>query len=646
MPGKRICVLTSMPESTHGQRILDGILTQCRKYRYQVAVFATMTNLMHSDRAYQRGEEIIYQLPDFDFFDGVIMDTVTFGGGGTVEALHKILPRLQEKCRAPVVSLELPLADYQVIENDNEGILREMCRHLVRIHGKRDICILTAAKDNPVGAYRLSVFLDELNRLGITVPEERIVYGDFWYTSGEKLADEIKNGTRTMPEAFLCASDHMALGLIERLKMHGYSIPQDTIVVGFDGTQEAALNDTPLTSFVPNDALTAAKAVDHLRTVLEPELPVIPFSAEERNCVHIGGSCGCEPDLMRSVAAFRASLYYTMRNYNLEMRRDDIDIGLLMENYVSEKFTGVRTPQECLEQICYSSYLLLPMQNHFLCLADDWLTDHTPGKDEFPPQMRLICAYSECGGAVFCGGEQSILFDTAQMLPQMQDESSQSSVFYFSPVHFGDKIFGYSVLQRSIDDTHKISLVYRNWLRLVNNSLEMMRAKSRYVTLSSHDEMTGLLNRRGFYEKLKALTDDVTASGKALILLSVDLDGLKSINDTYGHIEGDTAITTGGKALAAASGKNAVCARFGGDEFAAAMLLPVAETALWYKQFREKFYAFLDDFNAHSGKPYQVKASVGFASHELEPDNDLESLIKEADARMYAAKTARKAARK
>ena len=85
MPGKRICVLTSMPESTHGQRILDGILTQCRKYRYQVAVFATMTNLMHSDRAYQRGEEIIYQLPDFDFFDGVIMDTVTFGGGGTGE---------------------------------------------------------------------------------------------------------------------------------------------------------------------------------------------------------------------------------------------------------------------------------------------------------------------------------------------------------------------------------------------------------------------------------------------------------------------------------------------------------------------------------------------------------------------------------
>ena len=109
---------------------------------------------------------------------------------------------------------------------------------------------------------------------------------------------------------------------------------------------------------------------------------------------------------------------------------------------------------------------------------------------------------------------------------------------------------------------------------------------------------------------------------------------------------GLTAITTGGKALAAASGKNAVCARFGGDEFAAAMVLPAAETALWYKQFREKFYAFLDDFNAHSGKPYQVKASVGFASHELEPDNDLESLIKEADARMYAAKTARKAARK
>ena len=72
-----------MPESIHGKRILDGIIKQCQKYGYDVAVFATMTNLMHHDRVYQKGEEVIYQLPNFDLFDGVIVDTVTFGGGTT-----------------------------------------------------------------------------------------------------------------------------------------------------------------------------------------------------------------------------------------------------------------------------------------------------------------------------------------------------------------------------------------------------------------------------------------------------------------------------------------------------------------------------------------------------------------------------------
>jgi PleD family two-component response regulator len=72
-------------------------------------------------------------------------------------------------------------------------------------------------------------------------------------------------------------------------------------------------------------------------------------------------------------------------------------------------------------------------------------------------------------------------------------------VFYFAAVHFGDNTLGYDMLQRELSDKHLLNLVFRNWLRLVNNSLEMARAKNRYVQLSTKDNMTGLYNRRGMY---------------------------------------------------------------------------------------------------------------------------------------------------
>lgn len=635
-----------MPECIHGQRILDGVFAQCHKYGYDAAVFATMTNLLHNDRIYENGEETIYQLPDFALFDGVIVDAVAFCSEQTQEVRDKILNRLHRDCRVPVVALEVPFGACHVIENDNENILREMCRHLAKLHGKRDICILTGAKENPVAEYRLSVFLDELEKLGIKVPEHRIIYGDFWYTSGEKLADDIAAGRKTMPEAFLCASDHMALGLIERLKIHGFSIPRDTIVIGFEATKEAALNLTPLTSFAPNDTKTAADAVDYLRSQAEPDAVLLPYpeSAKVQCCA--GESCGCQPDYLHSLTGFREALYYTMRNYNMEMRQDDIDIGLLMENYVSEKFTGAKTPQDCLLEIWVSTYLLHPFVHHFLCLADNWLTDYTPGEERYPEKMRLISVHSNQNEPTFCGGDRSVLFDTADMLPYMLENTDPPSVFYFSPVHFGDKTFGYSVLQRELTEPKRISLVYRNWLRLVNNSLEMMRSKNRYMVLSTHDEMTGLLNRRGFFAGLQQkLSETDAAGGYALVMLSVDLDGLKKINDTYGHLEGDYAISTVSRALRRAAGPDAVCGRFGGDEFVAAILLSAEQVNAWYTAFLQSFREKLDACNLDSGKPYQIRASIGFAVQTYEEGLNPDTLINQADERMYADKIARKAAR-
>ena len=107
------------------------------------------------------------------------------------------------------------------------------------------------------------------------------------------------------------------------------------------------------------------------------------------------------------------------------------------------------------------------------------------------------------------------------------------------------------------------------------------------------------------------------------------------INDKYGHADGDIAISTIAKALQASGGMNDCCARFGGDEFIVAGPENDNDTG---ELLIEKVHRYLDEFNASSGKPYQVDASIGLVS--LIPDRSisLEEIIKEADERMYREK--------
>ena len=119
------------------------------------------------------------------------------------------------------------------------------------------------------------------------------------------------------------------------------------------------------------------------------------------------------------------------------------------------------------------------------------------------------------------------------------------------------------------------------------------------------------------------------------MMISIDLNGLKPINDTYGHADGDIAISTVAKALMTAARQNDVCARFGGDEFIVAGSLSSEAEA---DQYIKDVQSFLDDFNASSGKPYDVSASFGLVSAVPNESITLDEFIGQADEKMYAEK--------
>ncbi|MFR4477240.1 MAG: GGDEF domain-containing protein [Ruminococcus callidus] len=152
------------------------------------------------------------------------------------------------------------------------------------------------------------------------------------------------------------------------------------------------------------------------------------------------------------------------------------------------------------------------------------------------------------------------------------------------------------------------------------------------------------LNRRFLPPVPQQLTE---SKGKdmSVIIISADLDGLKHINDTYGHTEGDNAISTVGKALMTSAIQGEVCSRFGGDEFTVAGVIADMDDN-YFESFRERFREYLRQYNQISRKHYLVESSIGFCFQKLEDEIDLDQMIKIADDRMYEDKVQRRKARR
>lgn len=180
---------------------------------------------------------------------------------------------------------------------------------------------------------------------------------------------------------------------------------------------------------------------------------------------------------------------------------------------------------------------------------------------------------------------------------------------------------------------------------LRRTSSQLAAANSELQNLSLTDDLTGLYNRRGFMfhaeQQLKLFRSRRT-DGEGLWLMMLDLDGLKKINDTYGHEEGSFAIKKAGEILRGNLREADIVARFGGDEFVA-MMINVADSGS--DKIHERIEKSLTDYNETNEKPYPVAASCGMTEILFDDDSSIEEIIREADALMYIQKRKRKAER-
>jgi len=174
-----------------------------------------------------------------------------------------------------------------------------------------------------------------------------------------------------------------------------------------------------------------------------------------------------------------------------------------------------------------------------------------------------------------------------------------------------------------------------NLLTLKTVELENMRKQ---LTIeATTDVLSGLYNRRYFYDISKKYYETANKYNKELSVLMIDIDEFKKVNDTYGHDVGDSIIEETGKILSKITRKNDVVARYGGEEFIILLAETGIDNAVELAEFIraniEKNYIMLDN-----GEAVHVTVSIGVTELNNITDRDIEETIKRCDNALYEAK--------
>jgi diguanylate cyclase (GGDEF)-like protein/PAS domain S-box-containing protein len=157
-------------------------------------------------------------------------------------------------------------------------------------------------------------------------------------------------------------------------------------------------------------------------------------------------------------------------------------------------------------------------------------------------------------------------------------------------------------------------------------------------TLALVDELTGLYNRRGFITLAERQLSLARRKKQPLVLIAADVDGLKDINDQYGHAVGDQALVAAAGVLRQTYREADIVARLGGDEFT---VFPLEAASDSTAMLVDRLQTNLQKYNARRQREFTLSMSTGVAVLEGELSKDVQQLLSEADSQLYQQKRER-----
>ena len=618
---KRIAVFANGWSNEYFSTVLEGLHRSAA--RDGVDLFAYVTYIYWEERGAHRKNQLnIFRLPDPLDYDGAIMLTNTFNDPTEYEL---ICERFREK-NVPILSTEIRLPGMAFIGTSNYEGMRELAEHLITVHHVKNVVLVNGVAGNEECIVRERAVLDALDAHGLTLTET--LYAGYEFNQAAMLADEWIASAKALPDAFICANDHMALGMISALHAHGVRTPEDIIVTGFDHVQEAQTSYPLLATVSRQWSQMGAILYDELCDQIKNPDPAY------ENVYHTrfipSESCGCpahEPDIEVRRNKLRGLHRETMNKDLTDRFYHELRLAMSQVSDREEYHTTARSLWAGRDIL--GPDFAICAEPPFLYLDDD----------EYP---REINGYSETMELLF-GKENGTIVERRPFYSQevyhgYQNTGAGSDVYVITPLSYMNYVIGYLAVKNqpelvyNTSITRSITSIDTLMLSLRQN-IQFMRANRKLKEIYMSDSLSGMYNRTGCTSVLFPYISEQKEAGKAAILLFVDIDNMKVINDEFGHLNGDLAIKITASAMRKALPEDWIFCRFGGDEFLAAGIRMKDGEA-----YRADVTEAVKKIVKESRIPFVLSASVGFYVIDPKDTGTDQDYIRQVDRSMYEEK--------
>lgn len=626
---KRVAVFGGGWGGEYLSQVLAGIIENSHKENLDIFTFINFSFNAGTPAA-NFPEVEFFKMPPLEDFDGVILLANSFN---QKEEFDYLTGKIKE-LNLPAVSVEYELDGVPSIISDNYAGMYSLSEHIINEHGAKNIVFVSGPVDHPENVIRHKALKDAMKNNGLTLTNDNILFGNW----GKDTIPALVNGwmaahDNKFPDAFVCANDIMAIAVCEQVRSLGYDVPADVSVTGYDCLGQSQNYMPPVTTVNHEWYAMGQKTIDTIVDLLNnKEVPEVYSLATK---LVVGGTCGCTG--MR--------MYNKSKQY-LSKALTDVPLDpMVTDSHFRHFITSVRKISE-IQNLHYSlAYLFehehqIEGNNFGLYLYSEFFEEDAEAYASFMPSesdsLEMVVSL-ENGVSVPLSqvGLKEALFKKA--------DSSPTPVYHlFIPLHSAQKIYGFAALDGPLNVATENQFYI--WAMHMTQTLEQLESNitidalyRKMELLSVTDPLTQVYNRSGC-EKISypMLVDWGRQDGESILIL-VDVDKMKLINDQYGHSSGDIALKIVASSLKNSLPEDFIISRFGGDEFFVAGKL-LDSQSINPDRLVSRVEQAIEKEVSERELPFTVSASMGYTIASPKTISDIEHAVVQADLDMYKNK--------
>ncbi|MCR4947818.1 MAG: diguanylate cyclase [Treponema sp.] len=573
---------------------------------------------------------------------------------------EELLSFLKPFTKKPVVSIavDFPFDKLHYTICDCDLAFDQIVGHLKNVHHCKKIGFVSANATNSNEALiRFEAFKKALKKHGFEYNPGWTIEGFFVREAARSITLDLFKSKKDIEfDALVAANDLMAEGCMQALTELGVRVPKDVKIIGFDDITRASFTTPSLSTIDQNIFEQGRKAAEIAHKLLtgaklprETKTSASPIYRQSCGCVPLRNTSFTSKNQNGKIIPNRHLNSETLDKYTQHFS-DTIGIYTLIDTFhtthtLKELFGSLT---EITSQLKFNSMAVVLYEKPVEFSRED--------KIEIPDKAYLR-TYIDNNHQIIPYDEKGIEINPHKKLIPETYLTQMPGIYILHAIFAGKKQYGYLVVQvpNSKFEMHHIYLKliinaiahaydFNQTLNknesLSNRNEKLLKNNHELSIQSTEDELTKVLNRRGFMEKAEKELKRAAKNKKSGMVFFADMDGLKKINDTWGHKIGDIAIQTEARILIEAFRGTDIVGRLSGDEFA------IVSTGLpkrYISAIRERISQLNKLYSEKANLPLTLSISLGYV--EFSPDNyELDDLLSHADQVLYKEKQQKHAA--